>query len=137
MLQVMRGLLFPNSNVIFAAQGDNPDAVKRDADPSTATNPLASTYGGWMAVENSGLALVESASLLEVPRTCSTGKPAPIETATWKKGVAELRVAGMAAYNAARAKNQDQVLDAADKITTACATCHDVFREPTPRCVGK
>jgi hypothetical protein len=136
MLQIMRGVLFPNSNLIFAAQSDDPDAVKKGDDPATATDPLASTYGGWMAVENAGLALVESASLLEVPRPCSTGKPAPIETATWKKGLAELRSAGMAAYQAARAKNQDQILDAADKMTIACATCHDVFRETSPRCVG-
>ena len=137
MLQLMRGILFPNSNVIFAAQGDNPDAVKKAEDPATATDPLASAYGGWMAVENAGLALVESAALLEVPRACSTGKPAPITTATWKKGIAELRAAGMAAYQAARAKNQDQILDAADKMTTACGTCHDVYREVAPRCVEK
>jgi hypothetical protein len=137
MLQLMRGILFPNSNVIFAAQGDNPDAVKKADDPATATDPLASVYGGWLAVENAGLALAESASLLEVPRACSTGKPAPIETAIWKKGVAELRAAGMAAYQAARAKNQDQILDAADKMTTACGTCHDAYREVAPRCVAK
>jgi hypothetical protein len=137
MLQLMRGIMFPNSNVIFAAQGDDPETVKRDADPSTATNPLASTYGGWMAVENSGMALAESASLLEVPRNCSTGKPAPITHATWKKGVMELRAAGLAAAAAGRAKNQDQVVDASDKMTTACGTCHDAFREVTPRCVAK
>ena len=56
------------------------------------------------------------------------------ETATWKKGLAQLREAGQAAYNAAQAKNQDQVVDAAEKITTACSTCHDPFREKTPRC---
>jgi hypothetical protein len=136
-LQVMRGVLFPNSNVIFAAQSDDPAKVKQEANAAMATNPLASVYGGWMAVENSGLALTEAASLLEVPRTCSTGKPAPIAAATWKKGIAELRAAGIASYEAARAKNQDQILDAAEKVSTACSTCHEVFREPMPRCVGK
>jgi hypothetical protein len=136
-LQVMRGVLFPNSNVIFAAQSDDPATVKQDTNAAMATNPLASVYGGWMAVENAGMALAEAASLLEVPRTCSTGKPAPIQSATWKKGVAELRAAGVAAYEAARAKNQDQILDASDKVASACSTCHEVFREPMPRCVGK
>jgi hypothetical protein len=137
MLQLMRGILFPNSNLIFSAQSDDPTAVKKADDPATATDPLASAYGGWMAVENAGLALVEAASLLEVPRACSTGKPAPINTAAWKKGIAELRASGMAAYQAARAKNMDQILDASDKMTMACATCHDVYREVTPRCVEK
>jgi len=133
-LQVMRGILYPSSNVVFSAQADDPAAVKKASDPSTATDPLASTYGGWEAVANSAIALTESARLLEVPRSCSNGKPAPIQTATWKKGLTQLREAGQAAYKAAQAKNQDQVLDAAEKITTACSTCHDPYREKTPRC---
>jgi hypothetical protein len=133
-LQVMRGILYPNSNVVFAAQSDDPAKVKPAADPSLATDPLMSTYGGWEAVSNSAVALTEAARLLEVPRACSNGKPAPIQSATWKKGLSELRAAGQAAYQAAQAKNQDAVLDAADKITTACSTCHDKYREKTPRC---
>jgi hypothetical protein len=133
-LQIMRGVLYPNSNVVFSAQSDDPAAVKKAADPSLATDPLASTYGGWEAVANGAIALKESARLLEVPRACSNGKPAPIQSATWKKGLTQLREAGQAAYNAAQAKNQDQVLDAADKMTTACSTCHDPYREKTPRC---
>lgn len=133
-IQVMQGVLYPASNVVFAAQGDDPDKVKKASDPATATDPLQSTYGGWQAVENAGVALTESARLLEIPRACSNGKPAPIATATWKKGLAELRAAGQVATKAAQAKNQDQVLDAADKITTACSTCHDKYREKTPRC---
>ena len=64
LLQVMRGILFPNSNVIFAAQTQDPAAVKKDPDPTASTNPLASLYGGWQAIENSGIAIAESASLL-------------------------------------------------------------------------
>lgn len=133
-LQVMRGVLYPSSNVVFAAQSDDPAKVKPAADPSLATDPLMSTYGGWEAVSNAAVALTEAARLLEVPRPCSNGKAAPIQAATWKKGLSELRAAGQVAYQAAQAKNQDAVLDAADKITTACATCHDKYREKTPRC---
>lgn len=133
-LQVMRGVLFPSSNVIFAAQSDDPEKVEKADDPATATDPLKSTYGGWEAVMNAGLALSESTRLLEMPRACSNGKPAPIEHETWKKGLDELRAAGNAAYEAGKAKNQDQVLEAADKVVTACSTCHDAFREKNPRC---
>src|SRR6266850_8180985 len=62
--QVMRGILYPASNVIFAAQDKNPAEVKPAADPTTATDPLASTYGEWTAVENAGIALAEAANLL-------------------------------------------------------------------------
>jgi cytochrome c556 len=35
----------------------------------------------------------------------------------------------MAAYKAAQSKNQDNVLMAADTLTTACMNCHDKYRE--------
>ena len=132
--QLMKGILFPSSNVIFFAQSDNPNDVPQAKDPAMAVNPLASSYGKWEAVENSSLALVEAANLLTVPgRKCSNGLPVPITNADWPKLVQGLRDAGMAAYKAAQAKNQDKVVDAADVMTTACANCHDKYREkPTP-----
>jgi hypothetical protein len=132
--QLMKGILFPSANVIFAAQGDNPNDVAPAKDPSLAVNPLASSYGKWEAVENAGLAIAESASLLTVPgRKCSNGRAVPITNADWPKMVQGLRDAGMAAYRAAQSKNQDKILDAADVVTTACANCHDKYREkPTP-----
>jgi hypothetical protein len=130
--QVMRGILFPNSNVIFAAQGDDPAGIKQDKDPSLATDPLKSIYGGWTAVEDSGLALAEAANLLMIPgRVCSNGKPAPVGNADWAKFAAGLREAGMEAVKAGKAKSQDAVLDVSDKMTSACAACHDVYREKT------
>ena len=63
----MRGILFPNSNVIFFAQEDDPTKVQPAKDPSLSPNPLASTYGGWTAVENSARALSEAANLLILP----------------------------------------------------------------------
>jgi hypothetical protein len=46
---------------------------------------------GWEAVANSGIALTESARLLEIPRKCSSGNAAPIQGATWKKGLTRER----------------------------------------------
>jgi cytochrome c556 len=132
--QLMKGILYPSSNVIFAAQGDNPADVPPAKDPATAVNPLASSYGKWEAVENAGLAIAEAASLLTVPgRKCSNGLAVPLTNPDWLKFVQGLRAAGMAAYKAAQAKDQDKILDAADTMTTACANCHDKYREkPTP-----
>ena len=133
LLQVMRGILFPNSNVIFSAQTQDPSAVKKDADGTSSVNPLAGMYGGWQAIENSGLAIAESANLLTIPgRVCSNGKPAPVQNADWQQFVRGLRDAGMAAYKAGQSKNMDMVVEAADTMTTACMNCHDVYREKTP-----
>lgn len=135
MNQLMRAVMFLNSNVIFAAQGDDPGAVKQDADPSTSVNPLSSVYGGWQAVENSGLALADSADLLLTPgRVCSNGKPVPVQNADWKMFAQEMRDAGVAAAAAARAKNQDQIVDVSDKVTTSCSNCHQVYRDQATRC---
>ena len=128
--QLMKGILYPNSNVIFAAQNQNPAEVKPAQDPSTSTDPLASTYGKWEAVENSALALSEAASLLLVPgRRCANGRPVPLQNPDWPKFVQGLRDAGMTVYKAAQSKDQDKILDAADVMTTACANCHDKYRE--------
>jgi hypothetical protein len=129
LLHVMRGILFPASNVVFAAQEDM-TAWKPAADPSTSPNPLTSTYGGWAAVENASLALVESANLLLIPgRQCSNGKPAPVQRADWIKFVQGLRDAGMSAYKAAQTKNQDVIVEATGNLADACSACHDVYRE--------
>ena len=132
--QIMRGILFPNSNVVFAAQSDDFLKIAQEKDPSTATDPLKGVYNSWTAVEDSGYALAEAANLLMIPgRACSNGKPAPVANADWAKFVAGLRDAGMAAVKAAKAKNQDAMLDVSDKMTTACSACHDVYREKTDK----
>jgi len=130
MLQVMRAVLYPASNVIFTAQSDDPATFKPAARPSISSDPLTSAYGGWEAVENSGLALAESANLLIVPgRTCANGKPAPIQNADWQMWVQELREAGMAAYKAAQTKSQDAILEAAAVVSDACLHCHNKYRQ--------
>jgi hypothetical protein len=128
--QLMKGILFPNANVIFFAQGEDPAKVPEARDPSLATDPLANSYGKWQAVENSALTLAESANLLTIPgRKCSNGLPVPIGNADWPKFVQGLRDAGMKAYRAAQSKDMDKIVDAADTMTTACANCHDKYRE--------
>jgi hypothetical protein len=126
----MRGTLFPDSNVLFTATGKNPDDVPPAKDPSAATNPLEGTYGKWEAVENSSLAIVETANLLIVPgRLCSNGQPVPTTNPDWPKLVQGLREAGMKSYEAAQSKNQDKLTDATDVLTTACANCHVKYRD--------
>jgi hypothetical protein len=135
LLQVMRGIIYPASNVVFAAQSVDPATIKPADDPSTSPNPLTSVYGGWAAVENAGYALAESANLLTIPgRVCSNGRPAPVDAADWKMWVQELRDVGMVTVKAAQAKNQDAVVDAAGVVAEACAHCHDKYREVKVRC---
>jgi hypothetical protein len=129
LLQLMRGILYPASNVIFAAQEDlSKQPVPPDA--STSPNPLTTTYGGWQSVENAALALSESANLVMMPgRMCSNGKPVPIGRADWIKDVQKLREAGRAAYAAAKKQDTEAIVDVSGTISDACSACHDVYRE--------
>lgn len=128
--QLMKGTLYPASNVVFAAQDQNPADVPRAKDPNMATDLLTSSYGKWEAVENSALAIAEVANLLALPgRKCANGLDVPLANADWVKFVQQLRDAGMTAYAAAQTKNQDKITDAADVMTTACKNCHDKYRD--------
>jgi hypothetical protein len=127
--QVMQGILFPNSNIIFKAQEVDPGAPPPAAKPGERAD-FGGLYQGWQGVENSAVALIESAALITMPgRLCSNGKPAPVQRANWPKFAQGLVDAGMATLKAAKAKDQDAIVDAAGVLTDACAACHEVYRD--------
>ena len=138
--RLMRGVFYPPSNVVFSAQNDNPANVKPvpGQDPSMATDPLTSTFGGWQAIENAALALQESTNLLLVPgRVCSNGAPVPLADPAWTTFVQEVRDAGMQAYKAAQAKDQNKIIEISETLSTSCAHCHRKWRDrrqPANRC---
>ncbi len=130
--QLMRGVIYPAANVVFYSQNEDPATLKSPPgkDPSLATDPLLSTFGGWRAVENAALALSDSANLLSIPgRKCSNGLPVPMDNPDWAKFVQELRDAGMKAYKAAQTKNQDTMIEVSDVVNNACSHCHRKWRE--------
>lgn len=132
--QIMRGLFFPLSNVVFATQSDNPADIKTAPEPSRSTDPFTGVFGKWEAVENSALVLSDSADLLMTPgRKCSNGREVPVGNADWIKMVNQLREAGIVAYKAAQTKNMDNMIMASDVLNTACANCHNKYRART-RC---
>lgn len=147
--EVMRGILFPNSNLIFDAQTSNPDDPPEAVEGDSTTARFASIYTGWEALENAAVALVEAANLIEIPRNCEDveddpariGAPAPIDRDDWKQYVAGLRAAGQTAYEWARARDYDdfEVILMTGEVAEACSNCHGVYRDsytdpPTPRC---
>lgn len=125
--QMMRGIPFPASNILFAVQNEDPGAKKPEAG---GADRYADTYGGWMAVENAALALSETANLLVIPgRMCENGKPAPLDREDYKKGIQLLADAGQAAYKAAQAKNREAFDEVTGKVADACSACHEVYRD--------
>jgi hypothetical protein len=131
MLQVMRAFPFPHSNVIFDTQSVDPEGAEKKTSMSFSVYRWeeADTYAGWAGVENSALALTEMAPILLAPRACSNGRPAPVERDDWKRAVEGVAAAGDVALKAARAKDMDAMLDVSEKLTNACAACHDLYRD--------
>ena len=75
--EVMRGILFPNSNIIFDAQTNNPDAPVEAVEGDSTSERFANIYTGWEALENAAVALVEAANLIELPRNCELDEDEP------------------------------------------------------------
>lgn len=129
--QMMRGIPFPNSNIIFDTQSTDPAAAQKPAEAGApATQQYSGVYGGWQAVENAALALQETANLLSVPgRMCENGRPAPVDQEDFKKWAQGLADAGAAAYKAAQSKNMDAMVDVSGTVADACAACHEKYRD--------
>jgi len=139
--QMMRGVPFPNSNIIFDTQTTDPGAAQKPAEAGApATQQYSGVYGGWQAVENAALALSETANLLLIPgRMCENGLPAPVDQPDFQKWAQGLAEAGQAAYKAAQSKNIDAMVEVSGTVSDACAACHEKYRDtpdqPKDRCM--
>jgi hypothetical protein len=126
--QVMRSILFHNSNLIFATQSDDPADPKKPLDASFGT--YAKTYTGWPVVESAAVALAESVDIILKPgRLCSNGRPVPVDRADFRKFAQGLRAAGQAALKAAQSKNMDNMVEVSGTVSEACENCHSVYRD--------
>jgi hypothetical protein len=127
--QVMRGIPFPASNLIFDTQSNDPAAAKT-AEGTTATAQFSGVYGGWQAVENAALTLSETANLIMIPgRLCENGRPVPLDQEVFRKAAQGLADAGAAAYKAAVSKNLDAMVEVSGTVADACAACHEKYRD--------
>jgi hypothetical protein len=140
--QMMRGIPFTFSNIVFDAQSEDPGRPRLPAEVGGgATSTFRNVYGGWQEVENSALALAEAATLAMVPgRTCENGKPVPVHDATYRKAAEGLIEAGRAAYKAAQSRSLDAMVEVSDTVSSACANCHEPYRDfddPKDRCTPR
>jgi cytochrome c553 len=129
--QIMRGIYFPNSNLIFDVQQHDPGApVKKRDTGGSATDAYANAYSGWEVVQNAAVALTDGVDLILMPgRSCQNGKPVPVRQADFQQFARDMRAAGLAVLQAARTKNQEKVSDATNDLADACSGCHEVYRD--------
>lgn len=104
----------------FARNSLESESCGRYGAASGGGNPLTGLYGGWQAVENSALALAESADLLLIKgRACSNGEVVNVEDPEWIRFVDDYRAKSLVAYEAALTKNQDANLRRATRHSAA------------------
>jgi len=134
MAQVMRGILFPSSNIIFNVQAQDPGAPR----PVYEQGKLAFSwadwgagiYSPWEVVDYAAIALAESAPLLMTPgRRCENGKPVPVTDADWIKFTQGLVDAGKQAFKASQTRTQMAVDDVSSVVADACLACHEIYRD--------
>jgi len=138
--QLMRGIMFPNSNIIFTVQTHDPAEKKKAGGAATSDGGFNwsmwgnNLYSGWEIVDYAGIALAESAPLMLTPgRRCENGKPVPVNDPDWIRFAKEMAEVGRAAYRASQTRNQEKVSDISSDVADACFHCHQVFRDKVRR----
>ena len=131
--QIMRGILFPSSNLIFSVQGQDPAAPKPPYKPDAGgfnwADWGAGIYPGWELVDYAAVSIADAAPLLLVPRRCENGRAAPVERADWIKFTQEMVEAARVVYKAAQSRSQDAVSEATNQLADSCLNCHVVYRD--------
>jgi mono/diheme cytochrome c family protein len=137
MAQLMRGIFFPNSNLIFTVQTRDPGAPAPP--PSNTTNQSAGfsfvdwgagIYGGWQLVDNAAIALADASPLMLTPGIrCENGRLAPVNDPDWIKFTEQLIAVARKTYRASQSRSQDAVSEATGDLSDACAACHQAYRD--------
>ena len=133
--QLMRGIFFHNSNLIFSIQ----EMEAADLPPGPpASRPDGLTifdwglmvYTGWPAVENSATALADASRLLLQPGLrCENGRAAPITEPDWIRFTDEMIAVAKRTYRLAQTKNKDAVSAFTTDLSNACNACHRTYRD--------
>ena len=133
LIQVMRGSVFRDANLIFDVQQTDPGAPSQPHNTgpgTTTTSNFSNVYTGWQVVENAAVMLDEAVDVMLKPRSCANGIAAPVTDVLYRKTAEGLRVVAKDVLEAAQARDRDRVIELAEPLADACAACHQVYRDP-------
>ena len=133
--QLMRGIFFPNSNLIFSVQQRDPatppEPVKTAAGtPATVFDWGMGIYTGWQVIDNAAIALADVSPLMLSPQLkCENGRMAPVTDPDWIRFTDEMVAVSLRIYKLSQTKNQETVAEATGDLSDACAACHRAYRD--------
>ena len=133
--QLMRGVFFHNSNLIFTIQ----EMEAKDLPPKPPdTRPDGLTtfdwglmiYTGWRAVEQSATALADASALMMLPGLrCENGRAAPVTEPDWIRYTDRMVSVARRTYRLAQTKNKDAIAEYTLDLSNACNACHGTYRD--------
>lgn len=129
--QYMRGVTFPNANIIFNTQLKDP-AQDKPKMPVPYDYVLwgQTVYYGWQSIDQAALALQETSALFLLPgRRCENGRPVPINKPDFQKYTQELIDFSKELYKASQSRNAEAVSGMSERLNDTCANCHKVYRD--------
>ena len=133
--QLMRGVFFHNSNLIFSIQEVE---AKDIPPPPPSSRPDGLTtfdwglmiYTGWRAVEQSSTALADASALMMQPGLrCENGRAAPITEPDWIRFTDRMISVARRTYRLAQTKNKDAISEYTLDLSNACNACHGTYRD--------
>jgi mono/diheme cytochrome c family protein len=129
--QFMRGVTFPNANILFNAQVKDPGALK-----PTAPVPFdyvlwgMTQYYGWQSVDQAALALIETTPLFLLPgRRCENGRPVPVNKADYQQTTQALIELSKELYKVSQSRSAEKLAGMSERLNEACDACHRVYRD--------
>ena len=133
--QIMRGIYFPNANLIYDVQQNDPGAPKKKSDGSGSSTDTYCEHVLRLGDrrERGDRAHRRRRSDPEArDARARTASRCPLQQADFQKFARNMRAAGRVALQAARTRNQEKVSDATNNIADACVGCHEVYRDKGP-----
>ena len=116
MAQLMRGVFFPNSNLIFTVQTRDPaapapPALARDQSSGFSCRRLGpGIYGGWEMIDNAAIAIADASPLMLTPGIrCENGRLAPVNDPDWIKFTEQMIEVARRTYRLSQTRNQEAV----------------------------
>ena len=131
--EFMRGITFPNANIIFNAQIRSPQEDKPKMPiPYDYVLWGRTVYYGWQAVDEAIAALKETTPLMLMPnRKCQNGRAVPLQNADFQQYVKDLIAFTDKLKATADKRDADGLAGMADALNETCANCHKVYRDVT------
>ncbi len=134
--QLMRGVFFPNSNLLFTVQTRAPAAPVPPPDPAAKGAGFSvfewgqGIYTGWPVIENAAAALADASPWMLSPGLrCENGRLAPVTEPDWIRFTEQMVSVARRGYRLSQSKNQDAVSEWTGDLSDACLACHSVYRD--------